>query len=460
MPPKGPGHSLDGLSLALLGPEAVDAFLCAGVNIYHTGDAAEFTRHILSPSPPQAALVSIELIDAALLDALRSYKGLLYLTISAEYDTVESSPEIAELAVEDYIRKPLDAGRITAMIATAMGRPDTGSTELAVVEPAVSRAQPYFVFRSPRMRQALRDLDLIAASAQGVLITGETGTGKELVARAIHALGPRAEAQFVPVNCGAIPEHLIEAELFGHEKGAFTGAHSMRRGKFEVAHNGTLFLDEVGDMPVGLQVKLLRALEDGAIFRLGGERPVIVDVRVVAATQVDIERAVEARLFREDLYYRLNVLRINIPPLRRRLEDIPLLAVHFLERVLTEQGRTAPYPELSAETIALLQAYPWRGNVRELRNIMARIATLLRPTVTRVLPHHVTPHLSDRREPSHEPANDKPGFYVELGATLAGVEDRLIRETLKYAGDNRTRAASMLDISVRNLRRKLNSPAK
>ena len=291
------------------------------------------------------------------------------------------------------------------------------------------------------------------------MISGETGTGKELVARAIHMLSPRAEGPFVSINCGAIPDGLIEGELFGHERGAFTGALRTHRGKFEIATGGTLFLDEIGDMPLHLQVKLLRALEEGTIYRLGAEESINVDVRVIAATRRDLKRDVEEGLFRDDLYYRLNVLRIHLPPLRERIEDIPMLALYFLERAFNELGLLPPYPTLSPGTIELLEKLYWKGNVRELRNLMTRVATLLPQESSKVLPVHILPHLDEfietfYRKPSSSQI-DVPGVFIPLGTPFDKIEEMVIRETLKYTEGNRTKAAKLLNISVRTIRRKL-----
>ncbi|MCP3677734.1 MAG: sigma-54-dependent Fis family transcriptional regulator, partial [Deltaproteobacteria bacterium] len=292
--------------------------------------------------------------------------------------------ESARLVVDDYMKIPLDVDRLTSMIRTLVRRPETGNTSLTVIDPLVAKAKPYFLFRAPAMKRALAHLPQISASDQTVLISGDTGTGKEIVARAIHVMSDRNSGAFVPVNCGAVPESLIEGELFGHEKGAFTGAIRRRKGKFETADNGTLFLDEIGDMPLNLQVRLLRALEEGTVYPVGAEAPISVDVRIIAASNIDLQKAVNDGLFREDLYYRLNVLQMHLPPLSERIEDIPLLAVHFLERAFAEMGRPKPYPSLSSETIYLLEHYPWKGNVRELRNVMTRIATLLPPDTYRI----------------------------------------------------------------------------
>jgi transcriptional regulator with PAS, ATPase and Fis domain len=262
----------------------------------------------------------------------------------------------------------------------------------------------------------------------------------------------------VPINCGAIPETLIEGELFGHEKGAFTGAVRSRRGKFETAHNGTLFLDEIGDMPLNLQVRLLRVLEEGNVYRIGSESPLPVNVRVIAASNTDLYKAVNDGLFRDDLYYRLNVLRLHLPPLRERIEDIPLLAVHFLERAFAEMGWQPPYPSLSSETIYLLEQHQWKGNVRELRNVMTRVATFLPQNTNRIFPFHIMPHLEepDKSFPSANEQGGAEGVFIPIGTALRSVEELLIDETIKHTGGNKTKAASLLGISLRNLRRKLN----
>lgn len=269
------------------------------------------------------------------------------------------------------------------------------------------------------------------------------------------------------VNCGAIPEGLIEGELFGHEKGAFTGAAKMRKGKFEAANNGTLFLDEIGDMPLLLQVRLLRVLEERHIYRVGGERPIPINVRVIAATRVGLKQAVADGLFREDLYYRLNILRIHLPPLRQRVEDIAYLAFHFLGRAFNEMAVAPPYPPLSPASIDLIEGLPWRGNVRELRNVMTRVATLLPRGTKQVLPIHVTPHLEDTDpQPSiieHGMGHggsiiderNTGAIYIPIGTALDDAEDIIIRETLRHTGNNRTKTAKILKMGIRTLRRKL-----
>jgi DNA-binding NtrC family response regulator len=431
-----------------------------GARVFIAQDLAS-GMNILSRERIDAFMASIDLADEVFIEGVREYKAafpdfLLYLLTGEGYESVETAVESVRSLVDDYIQKPIDATRLAGMIAAHMGRPLTGSTSLTVIEPLVAKVKPYFLFRSPSMRRALSHISEIAASGQTVLISGETGSGKELVARAVHVLSRRANGPFVPINCGAIPESLIEDELFGHEKGAFTGAHAARKGKFESANGGTLFLDEIGDMALSLQVRLLRVLEEKKAYRVGAEQPVHINVQVIAATRVDLEKAVKDGLFREDLYYRLNVLRISLPPLRERVEDISLLAVHFLERAFEETGRIPPRPVLSPETIHILERFPWKGNVRELRNVMTRVATLVPPGAKRIFPFHVLPHLEDSRDINRSLSRGSDrGVVIPVGTPLDRVEELLIRETLKEAGGNKTQAAKLLGISPRTLRRKL-----
>jgi DNA-binding NtrC family response regulator len=414
-----------------------------------------------------AIMSGLKFVDEDFIERVKSHKArypesFFYVLTEPEYDSIEPSSEFVRLYVDDYIQKPVDVIRFARMFETSMGRPSTGDTSLTIIDPLVAKVKPYFIFRSTVMRRVLRHLPEIAQSGQTVLITGETGTGKEIVARAIHVLSPRASNPFVAINCGAIPESLIEGELFGHEKGAFTGALRTRKGKFEIANNGTLFLDEIGDMPLNLQVRLLRVLEEGNIYRVGGETPVPINVRVIAASHMDLRKAVEDGLFRADLYYRLNILRLHLPPLRERIEDISLLAVHFLERAFSEMGWQKPYPTLSSETIYLLEHYPWKGNIRELRNVMTRVATMLPKNTKRIFPFHILPHLEDTGyiPRSAETEKQGEGVFIPIGTHLDDAEDLIIKETLRLTNGNKTKAAKMLGISLRTLRRKLNKTSK
>ena len=433
-----------------------------GANVY-TAETFGKAVGILHQTHIEVIIAALDLVDEQCIEMIKEYKALhqealFYVLAGQEYDSVESSQEAVRLVVDDYIKKPLDIVRFAGMVETSTGRPEAAGTSLTVLDPLVAKVKPYFIFRSPVMRRTLYHLPQIAASEQAVLITGETGTGKELIARAIHVLSRRSSGPFIPVNCGAIPESLIEGELFGHEKGAFTGAVSSRKGKFEMADKGTLFLDEIGDMPLNLQVRLLRVLEEGSVYRVGGEAPIHSNVRVIAASNVDLQMAVADGLFRDDLYYRLNVLRLNLPPLRERVEDIPLLAVHFLERAFAEMGWQGTYPSLSQETIYLLEHYPWKGNVRELRNIMTRVATLLPKNTGRIFPFHILPHIDEASQVAAKTDDGpvKEGTFIPAGTKLSDVEEMLINETLRLTSGNKTKAAALLGISLRNLRRKLN----
>jgi DNA-binding NtrC family response regulator len=432
-----------------------------GAHVFSTS-TVEKASDILLQESIHVILLALSLANEKCLDIIKDHKAkhpdtLFYLLTEQNYCQVEPVEESVRQILDDCMQKPLDIKRFAGIVGASFGRPPM-SKSLSVIEPLSARTKPFFIFRSNPMRLALSSLPQIAASAETVLISGETGTGKELVARAIHMLSSRANGPFVPINCGAIPESLIESELFGHEKGAFTGAVKNRKGKFETAHNGTLFLDEIGDMPIILQIRLLRVLEDKEIYRIGSEKKISVNVRVITATHMDLETAVRDGLFREDLYYRLNVLRIHLPPLRERVDDIPILALHFLERAFDEMGRSKPYPAFSPETIYLLQQYPWKGNVRELRNVMTRVATLLPPDTKHVFPMHIVSHLGENKksEGSLDTRQISSGIFIQKGTTIDKAEDMLINEALKQTGGNRTRAAKFLGISLRTLRRKLN----
>lgn len=284
--------------------------------------------------------------------------------------TIQKAVKATKMGAYDFLEKPVDAQRLLVTVRNALEKARLERQRDRLLDE--TREQYQMVGTSETMRRIYDRIDKAAASDCRVLITGESGTGKELVARAIHHNGARAGAPFVPVNCAALPEDLIESELFGHEKGAFTGAQGEHSGKFAQADGGTLFLDEVGDMSLAAQSKTLRAIETGTIQPIGSETTVEVDVRVLAATHVDLEAAIEADQFREDLYYRLNVLTIAVPPLRERRADIPALAAHFLGQAV---GDEAP-PDLREDALALLMSHDWPGNVRELENVIERLVVL------------------------------------------------------------------------------------
>ena len=298
------------------------------------------------------------------------------------------------------------------------------------------------VGNSPAMRSLYEKIRLVADTRSTVLITGESGTGKELVARSLHYLSKRKSDPFIPINCAAISESLVESELFGHEKGAFTGATDRKLGFFEAAKKGTLFIDEIGELELGLQSKLLRAIENRTIMRVGSTKETPVDVRLVAATNRDLAQHVKDSQFREDLFYRLKVVELKLPPLRQRKEDIALLVRHFISDIASETER--PVTDIETDALEMMKEYSWPGNVRELRNTLEGIIVLsMKPTIeVSDLPAHICNH-------SESQAIIKPGM------SMAEIEKEAIRRTLQHSGGNRTKAAEILGISLRTLQRKI-----
>ena len=378
--------------------------------------------------------------------------GLFYFYADRRFGADAS--KLVAAGATNCLLEPFDLERLAAELKGELSQRAFRPTE---ADPVVSLLQKFMLFRSDVMKKGLSVLPRVSETDYNVLITGETGTGKELVSRAIHALSRRRENPFVAVNCGAIQETLIESELFGHEKGAFTGATSLKRGRFEAAHRGTIFLDEIGEMPMKSQVRLLRILEDGKLTRVGGERDVRVNVRVLAATRVDLENAIDEGLFREDLYYRLNILHVHMPPLRERKDDVPLLATYFLHRTLTEIDRKPPFPYFGEEALRFLCELEWTGNVRELRNLLTRIAVLLPLDVREIEPGHLQSLMLENKGKS-KPVLARPtedGVFIPYGVSIRDAENRLIRFALEKNGGNKTRTAQVLGISARNLGRKV-----
>jgi two-component system NtrC family response regulator len=321
------------------------------------------------------AMVDLKLPDTdglTLLQLIKARQPACEVIIMTGYSTVRTAVMAVQLGAYEYLEKPFDdIGEIESLVEKAA---TYGLSRRQGAEPGeewfeVARAVGFQVGSGPEMRRLASLAFKIATKKINVLIQGKTGTGKEVLARFIHAASNRADQPFIPVNCGALPENLLESELFGHEKGSFTGASQTRRGIFELANRGTLFLDEIGDASPPIQVKLLRVLETGEFVRVGGEKPIKTDVRLIAATNVDLEEAIREKTFREDLFYRLNVVRLEIPPLRSRPEDVPLLARHFIQQF-------NPDLRLAPAALRLLEEYPWPGNIRELANVMRRAAVM------------------------------------------------------------------------------------
>jgi len=346
------------------------------------------------------------------------------------YASVDTAVSALKSGAFDYITKPVDPDELSYLVRRAVEQRRLRTENVQLREQVEQLITPTrIVGESPQMQEVLELVRSVAETEATVLIRGESGTGKELIAQAIHASSKRRYFQIVPVNCGAIPESLLESELFGHEKGAFTGARYRRKGKLEMADGGTLFLDEVGCINGKTQVDLLRALETKEFPRLGGSRPIHVDFRVICATNQDLEKMVEAGSFREDFYFRINVVTIDLPPLREREDDVPLLARHFLERCALEMNK--PYTEFSPEAMDLLVHHRWPGNVRELANAIERALVVGTPPVV---------HAADL------PLALSHKNQVPTGDSLADVEAEHVEKILARTGGNVTRAAEILKI--------------
>ncbi len=448
--------SLSGLSLLVLDDDAgvvrsLNRVLGGlGANVTGVGSLRE-ARLSLAVSIPDAVLADFKLKDGTGIELLPDYlakhpDGFFYMITG--HGSLDNAVAALRQGVRHYFEKPVDPIALAAHLSKDLAL-SRSSHDLA------EQLAPYLSTCDPMMIEALSDLPRFAASGEPVLIQGETGTGKELVARAVHGLSPRGQGPFVAVNCGAIPEAMLEAELFGYEKGAFTGATRQHRGYFEQANGGTLLLDEIGEMPPAAQVSLLRVLEEGIVHRVGSERGVNVDVRVLAATHRSLEKRVEAGLFRQDLLFRLNVLDIRIPALRERLSDVELLARQFLAKTLTDMGRSGGAPALTEQAIVELAGYHWPGNVRELRNVMARLALRLPDGVCEVSGKLLGSMLPAKSIAGH---GKEGGVLIPKGSTLAEAEWLLIDAALKDSEYNRAKAARLLGIGERTLRRKLNEP--
>ena len=386
------------------------------------------------------------------LDATRSAWPQTEVVIMTAFATTENAVEAMKRGALDYVIKPFKVDEMLVVVGKALERRALVRENVALKQKLTDRVGN-LLGRSPAMRELFALIERVAATRTTVLVSGESGVGKELVARAIHERSPRAKEAFVAVNCGAIPEGLIESELFGHEKGAFTGATQAKPGLFEVAHGGTLFLDEIGELPLQVQVKLLRALQQRTVRAVGGVKDVEVDVRIVAATNRDLAEEVRAGRFREDLFYRLNVIGLKVPPLRERKEDILLLAEHFLGRFGAEQGRQL---RLSREAQATLLDYHFPGNVRELENLMERAATLSEHTL--IDPEVFPPQVRGRSAPAPSallavPEGIPPDF--DLQAWLDACERQMLERALAQTGGNKTEAARLLGITFRSIRYRL-----
>ncbi len=394
-----------------------------------------------------------EMTGQELLAAIQERELDIPFIMITAYGTINQAVEAMQLGAADFITKPFSAEDLQRVVERVMS-PE--SKQLRKGAKKSKRGRP-IITNDAVMIRILEIAEAVAKSDATVLVQGESGTGKELIARLIHASSPRASQPFVAVNCAALPATLLESELFGHEKGAFTGAQSRKVGKFELAHGGTCLLDEISEMDLALQAKLLRVLQEREVDRVGGRDPIPIDVRVIATTNRHLEQAVQEGKFRADLYYRLNVIPITLPPLRERKGDIKLLVDFFMKQYLGQDA-----PKVSEEALAALINYSWPGNVRELQNAVERAAILSRGR---------TPDKNDFllgagapiQQPAPAPLAEQVTKEVEdnrlvigCGTTVQEMERALIFETLRATNDNRTQAAKLLGISIRTLRNKLN----
>jgi DNA-binding NtrC family response regulator len=378
------------------------------------------------------------------LDLLAAMKerGLNLATVMISgVGQIDDAVRAIKLGAYDYLTKPVDLDRLQILLKNLTSHVKL-SEENQRLRRHLAEAGKLgsIIGRSLPMRRVMALIDQVAPSSASILVAGESGTGKEIVARTIHELSARREGPFIALNCAAIPDTLIESELFGHERGAFTGADKRRTGCFELAEGGTLFLDEIGEMKIDIQAKLLRVLEERKLRRVGGSSEISVDVRVLAASNRNLESATADGAFREDLYYRLNVFTVELPPLRERSEDIPLFVEHFLSELETPPNKTVT--GLEPDCLEALKAYPWPGNIRELRNVMERALIVTRGPLISL--DDLPPNLSPKR-----PA--RPIFEVTIGTPLHDVEIELAQRTIAYAGGNKSEAARLLGVSLKTL---------
>ncbi len=386
------------------------------------------------------------------INALRGileYNPALPVVLMTAYSSVETAVEALRLGAYDYLVKPLDFDNLKHTLHQAIEH-----SRLSVENRELRRQLSHtasmsgIIGRSKAIARMQEIMNTVAPTEATVLISGESGTGKELVARALHSLSSRADKPFITVNCAALAENLLESELFGHEKGSFTGAERRREGRFAQAHGGTLFLDEVGEMPLSIQAKLLRALQQGEVQRVGSDTQLMVDVRVLAATNRDLRLEVAQKRFREDLFFRLNVISVDVPPLRERAEDVPLLAAHFLEEFASRNRKAVR--GFSAQALDTMLRYSWPGNVRELENAVERAVILCHGDL--ITGRELPSMLSSEAQVEERPADPDASL---AGLPLDEVERRAIEETLRLAGDNKSEAARRLGTTRATLHNKL-----
>ncbi|WP_066635103.1 sigma-54-dependent transcriptional regulator [Desulfolucanica intricata] len=394
---------------------------------------------LLKQEGPSLVILDLRMPGMDGMEVLKCIKEIqpkLPVIILTAHGTIDSAIEAMKNGAIDYLTKPFDLDELKIVIKNALLLNQL-ATEVTFLRSELTKNYSIMIGKSPTIVEINQLIERVATTNATVLITGESGTGKEVAAVSIHQASPRCDNPFVTVNCAALPEQLLESELFGHEKGAFTGAITKKLGRFELAHKGTIFLDEIGDMPLSMQVKLLRVLQEKSFERVGGTETHKIDVRVIAATNRELTEAIRKGLFREDLYYRLNVIHIQLPPLRERKEDIPLLAEHFLEKL----SHIYRVKKISSDAMEMICTYNWPGNIRELQNVIERAAIICEDE--EILPFHLPPEL---QKPSKTVIGTVVRFPDE-GISLEEVEKQLIMKALEKSKGNQTKAAQLLNIT-------------
>ncbi|MBI3313553.1 MAG: sigma-54-dependent Fis family transcriptional regulator [Candidatus Omnitrophica bacterium] len=419
----------------------------AGYQVFETKNGQE-ALELLKKQAVDLLITDLQMPGLSGQDLLKLAKTLkpdIEIIVITGHGSVEQAVDAIKAGAYDFIEKPIRKVGILKAVDKALEKQKLTRENIKLSRLLEEyQSSDSLIGKSPNFNQAVGLAGQVAASEATVLIQGESGTGKELFANLIQRKSPRREGPFIKLNCAAIPETLLEAELFGHEKGAFTGALAMRQGRFELAHTGTLFLDEVGDMSPALQAKFLRVLEGGEFERVGGAKTLKVDVRIIAATNANLEAKVKEKTFREDLYYRLNVVRIIIPPLRERRSDTGLLSAYFLQKY--NQKNKKAIKGFKPETLAILENFLWPGNVRELENVVERAVVLCKGE--EVAPGDLPPEIAQ--------SSQKSGFVTfAIGTPLAEIEEKMIEEALKYAGGDKDQAAKLLGTSSRTIYRKI-----
>jgi DNA-binding NtrC family response regulator len=424
-----------------------------------TAESAEEALGRLAESAPQAVITDLVMPGIDGLEFIRRLQAdyPLPVIVLTGHGTIEQAVEAIRLGALDILEKPVEANKLKILLEKLAGTRDM-QREIRQLRAELRERGAFGPMRgiSDRMKDVFRHIEQVAPSMLSVLIVGESGTGKELVAQTLHELSPRRRNAFVPVNCAAIPATLLESEIFGHERGSFTGANQRKVGCFEMANHGTLFLDEIAEMDESLQAKLLRVLQGQRFRRVGGTEVIQADVRVVAATNRDPKKAIDDGKLRSDLYYRLNAFTIVIPALRERPEDIPFLARHLADQYAARSG--SPIPEIDDAAMHLLLTHRWPGNVRELKNAVER--AMLLSAGDPLMPEHLPPEVTADRPNEGSDSEERqdassPRVVLRVGSTMEETEREMIRSTLAHTAGNKTRAARILNISVKTMHNKV-----